>query len=319
MYDIYVCNKNEHMGNMPSMPSIPTMSTMPTMPANPAMPSMPSIPTMPAMPAMPVMPANPAMPVNPSTNQQINLNDTTKKLNDLLSKLNLSNQPQLAQNVSNLMAALNQTGNTLNTNVQTNVANSANNLVNQATNYVSNMNNSLNNPLSNNQLPNDQLPNNQLPDVSECTSCQVPSSQPSAPSTQNLLNNQDIKMVTNENNFNGYTYKPVRKYSSTGNRMEDGLMTSEMSYTDYNSIPLGQNLDTMEKDFSYTFLPPDRWYPVPPHPPICVAEKECPVCPVIVLSNSGAADLKEWESSTRITPGDQINTKYINEKINSGR
>jgi hypothetical protein len=159
-----------------------------------------------------------------------------------------------------------------------------------------------------------------MPEVQECTSCQT------NPLTQDLKNNQDVNMVVNENNYNGYNYKPVRKYPSNGSRMEDGILASEMSYTDYNSIPLGQNLDTMEQDFSYTFLPPDRWYPVPPHPPVCVAEKECPVCPVIVVNSSGNngnnanfTNLKEWSSASRITPGDQINTTYINDKINSGR
>jgi hypothetical protein len=165
-------------------------------------------------------------------------------------------------------------------------------------------------------MPQPTMPQPTMPQVQECSSC-------TAPSTQDLKNNQDVKMVVNENNYNGYQYNAQRLYPSHGSRMEDGILASEMSYTDYNSIPLGQNLNTMEKDFSYTFLPPDRWYPVPPHPPVCVAEKECPVCPVIVVNNSGSAssvaNLKEWNDTTRVTPGDQINTNYINDKINSGR
>jgi len=124
-------------------------------------------------------------------------------------------------------------------------------------------------------------------------------------------------MVVNENNYNGYKYDAKRLYPSHGSRMEDGILASEMSYTDYNSIPLGQNLNTMEKDFSYTFLPPDRWYPVPPHPPVCVAEKVCPVCPV--YTNGTNLDLKEWNDSRRITPPDNINVQAIREKLNSGR
>jgi hypothetical protein len=76
-----------------------------------------------------------------------------------------------------------------------------------------------------------------------------------------------------------YLYSPMRKYPSSGSRIEDGILTSEMSYTDYNTLPVGANVDTKLDDFSYTFLPPDKWYPIPPHPPICVAEKVCPVCP----------------------------------------
>ncbi len=90
-----------------------------------------------------------------------------------------------------------------------------------------------------------------------------------------------------------------------------------MNYTDYNTLPIGANIDSKTDDFSYTFLPPDKWYPIPPHPPVCVTEKQCPVCP---MNTSGTtADLKEVGNASRITPGDQINTKYINEKINSGR
>jgi hypothetical protein len=114
-----------------------------------------------------------------------------------------------------------------------------------------------------------------------------------------------------------YLYSPVRKYPSSGSRIEDGILTSEMSYTDYNTLPVGANVDTKLDDFSYTFLPPDKWYPIPPHPPICVAEKQCPVCPVTTTGTT--TNLKEWSEASRVTPGDQINSNYVDGKINSGR
>jgi len=230
-------------------------------------------------------------------NKKEHLEDTTQlnnQLSSLLNKINTSN-PELAASLSNLK-----------TQVTSSVQQQMPQLQQQVQQQVQQMQQ---------QVQQMQQPP-QMPEVQECTTCQ-------APSTQDLKNNQDVKMIVNENNYNGYRYTPVRKYPYNGSRMEDGILASEMSYTDYNSIPLGQNLDTMEQDFSYTFLPPDRWYPVPPHPPVCVAEKECPVCPVIVVNSSGnnadITNLKEWNNATRITPGDQINTNYINDKINSGR
>jgi hypothetical protein len=145
-----------------------------------------------------------------------------------------------------------------------------------------------------------------LPAVEECNSCKV-----------DIKNNQDVKPTSNDEGNNAYIYQPTHKYESNGSRMKDGIMANEMPYTDYNTLPIGANINSKVDDFSYSFLPPDKWYPIPPHPPVCVAEKQCPVCPT--LSSSSVAELKDWGEATRITPGDQINTTFINDKINSGR
>ena len=145
-----------------------------------------------------------------------------------------------------------------------------------------------------------------LPKVEECTTCKV-----------DMKNNTDIKKISNDEGNLAHSYQPLRKYPSTGSRMEDGMLSNEMSYTDYNTLPIGANVDSKVDDFSYTFLPPDKWYPVPPHPPVCIAEKQCPVCPVTTTGT--LANLKEWSEASRVTPGDQVNTSYLNEKLNSGR
>jgi hypothetical protein len=251
-------------------------------------------------------------------NKKEHLEDTTQlnsQLSNLLNKINTTN-PELASSLSNLKTQVSNTIQQQMPQMQQQVQQMIQPQMMQQPQMMPQP------QMPQPQMPQPQMPQPQMPqppqmpEVQECTTCQ-------APSTQDLKNNQDVQMVVNENNYNGYNYEAVRKYPSNGSRMEDGILASEMSYTDYNSIPLGQNLDTMEKDFSYTFLPPDRWYPVPPHPPVCVAEKECPVCPVIVVNGSGNnadyTNLKEWNNATRITPGDQINTNYINDKINSGR
>jgi hypothetical protein len=145
-----------------------------------------------------------------------------------------------------------------------------------------------------------------VPEIEECSTCKI-----------DIKNNQDVKKTSNDEENMAYLYSPMRKYPSSGSRIEDGILTSEMSYTDYNTLPVGANVDTKIDDFSYTFLPPDKWYPIPPHPPICVAEKVCPVCPSTTTGTT--AHLKEWSEASRVTPGDQINSRYVDGKINSGR
>jgi ferredoxin len=145
-----------------------------------------------------------------------------------------------------------------------------------------------------------------LPKVEECTTCKV-----------DIKDNTDVKKISSDEGNLAHSFQPLRKHPSTGSRMEDGILSSEMPYTDYNSLPIGANVDSKVDDFSYTFLPPDKWYPVPPHPPVCIAEKQCPVCPV--TTTGALANLKEWGEASRVTPGDQVNTTYLNEKLNSGR
>jgi hypothetical protein len=103
-----------------------------------------------------------------------------------------------------------------------------------------------------------------------------------------------------------------------GSRAEDGVMRrSEMDYDikSYHIIP--QNVDTGNFEFGYSFLPPKDWYPTPPFPPVCVTEKQCPVCPAYTSGTN--LELKEWNNSRRITPPDEINVRYVEEKLNSGR
>jgi hypothetical protein len=110
----------------------------------------------------------------------------------------------------------------------------------------------------------------------------------------------------------------------TGSRENDGVITNEMSYdnltrdNDAHHLPLMSNYSQEQNfEYGYSFLPPDKWYPTPPFPPVCVSEKRCPVCPLYTTGTP--LDVKEWKESTRITPPDNINTKYIREKLNSGR
>jgi len=127
-----------------------------------------------------------------------------------------------------------------------------------------------------------------------------------------------VKRTIDSEGMESYTYKTTPKYESGKTRSEVGPMKSEeeMQYTDYFIMPVTRE-DEGSFEEGYSMLPPSKWYPVPPHPPVCVTEKKCPVCPV--LTSGAPVDLKEWNDSRRITPGDTINIDYAKDKLNSGR
>lgn len=97
----------------------------------------------------------------------------------------------------------------------------------------------------------------------------------------------------------------------------DGVIENEIEYTDYNHVPLSDNYNSDDFEYGYSFLPPEKWYPQPPFPPMCVTDKRCPVFPVNTMGTP--LDAKEWNSSRRIMPPDNINTKYVVNKLNNGR
>ena len=119
-------------------------------------------------------------------------------------------------------------------------------------------------------------------------------------------------------------YLKSKGVTSEGSRNKDDIIRDERKYNQFtinnvscHQIPLPDNYDKDSFEYGDSFLPPEKWYPTPPIPPVCVSEKRANICPV--LTTGAPVNLKDWHSSTRITPPDQINTKYINEKLNSGR
>lgn len=125
-----------------------------------------------------------------------------------------------------------------------------------------------------------------------------------------------VTRTYDEGDFEKYKFKVHRKYEANGSREEDGVMESEIEYTDYNSLPVHKE-DKEDFEWGYTILPPEKWFPVPPHPPICVSEKRCDIQSSV--TTGGGVLLKEWDSCRRITPGDVINIDYAKDKLNSGR
>lgn len=139
---------------------------------------------------------------------------------------------------------------------------------------------------------------------------------------QNTQHNKDYINKTgliDRNDDGSYQVNFQRKndgITSIGSRSSDDVSKeTDMKYTSYHTLP--PNLNTGTFEFGYSFLPPPQWYPTPPFPPVCVAEKQCPVCPV--SSSSDFVNLKEWDSTRKISPPDEINVKYVEEKLNAGK
>lgn len=100
-------------------------------------------------------------------------------------------------------------------------------------------------------------------------------------------------------------------------RVIKGPLDDELSYTDYNHLPVGAGYKSHAYEYGYSFIPPEKWYPNPPRSPICVTERRCNVMPI--YAQGTPVDVKEWHSSRRITQPDLISEKYIQDKLNSGR
>ena len=126
-----------------------------------------------------------------------------------------------------------------------------------------------------------------------------------------------VHKSVDEYGMDTYMYKTnAQKYESNLSRKDAGIIKSEVQYTDYNILPVTPE-DSKLYEYGYSFMPPEKWYPTPQHPPICVTEKRSPVFPI---STTGTpVDMKEWDASRRITPGDVINIDYARDKLNSGR
>lgn len=95
------------------------------------------------------------------------------------------------------------------------------------------------------------------------------------------------------------------------------VLLDEMGYHDYNHIPIDKDYKSEPFDYGYYYLPPEKWYPTPPFPPVCVTSQPCEVCPV--FTTGSPVDVMQWHQSRRITQPDNINVDYVNDKLNSGR
>ena len=104
---------------------------------------------------------------------------------------------------------------------------------------------------------------------------------------------------------------------STGVPPASVLMDNELKYGDYNYVgPLNKGM--VNKD--YTFVSPTNWYPIPPHPPVCVTNKACTTCPVSISDGKDYMQWANWEDfdESRRFSGDMgINIEYVKNVLNN--
>jgi hypothetical protein len=104
---------------------------------------------------------------------------------------------------------------------------------------------------------------------------------------------------------------------STNAPTSEEAQTNELKYGYYNYIgPLNKGM--INKD--YTFISPENWYPIPPHPPICVTNKECTTCPIQISDGKdymNFASVKDFDKARRFTGSMNINTDYVKEVLNN--
>ena len=132
----------------------------------------------------------------------------------------------------------------------------------------------------------------------------------------NKMNNGNKKLVNTKLNNSVDYYNKIYTRSSSA-PTSDHAETNELKYGDLNYIgPLNKGM--ANKD--YTFVSPDNWYPIPPSPPVCVTNKSCSTCPIII---SGGQDymnfssLEDFDKSRRFTGNMGINTEYIHNVLNN--
>lgn len=101
------------------------------------------------------------------------------------------------------------------------------------------------------------------------------------------------------------------------NRRIEGELDNDLPYSDFNHLPVAAGYKSHDYEYGYSYLPPEKWFPINPRPPICITDHKATVYPV--LANGTPVDVKEFHSSTRLTQPDRISTSYTSDKLNAGR
>lgn len=104
--------------------------------------------------------------------------------------------------------------------------------------------------------------------------------------------------------------------TTDNNRSISQQIDNELPYSDYNHLPVAAGYKSNEYEYGYSFIPPEKWYPHPLRPPICLTEKRSNLLPV--LAHGTPADAKEWHDANRITGSYRMNVDYVKDKLNSG-
>ena len=144
--------------------------------------------------------------------------------------------------------------------------------------------------------------------------------------------------LTNGNDYSSYDVNLYRlnagdkrlteQFVRDGNKYYDSIFTrsnpndqkfdmnSELRYGDLNYLaPLNKGM--ANKD--YTFISPNNWFPIPPVPPVCVTNKNCTTCPIIMSDGKDYmawADVNDFDKSRRFTGNMGINIDYVKNVLN---
>jgi hypothetical protein len=115
----------------------------------------------------------------------------------------------------------------------------------------------------------------------------------------------------------GYKYYADIFTRSVGAPPASEALTNELKYGDYNYIgPINKGMINKE----YTFVSPTNWYPIPPHPPVCVTNKSCTTCPVQISNGKDYMQWANWEDfdqARRFTGDMGINIDYVKNVLNN--
>jgi hypothetical protein len=115
----------------------------------------------------------------------------------------------------------------------------------------------------------------------------------------------------------GYKYYSDIFTRSVGAPPADQALTNELKYGDYNYVgPINKGMINKE----YTFVSPTNWYPIPPHPPVCVTNKSCTTCPVQISNGKDYMNWANWDEfdqARRFTGDMNINIDYVKNVLNN--
>ncbi len=112
---------------------------------------------------------------------------------------------------------------------------------------------------------------------------------------------------------------PLKARGEATQPPENKTNENQLGYSEYPQDlhdPLGKYDDTFSNKFDhgFSYLDTDRWKVPVRRPPVCIADKPSTVHPV--LTSGYPLDVKEWDTSRRVMPNDEINVEYVSQQLN---
>lgn len=231
----------------------------------------------------------------------------------------ICNKNTITENMTNLKDIINNTSNQNIPSSEEDI-NEINSYIDEIKPLINQIDNNTNLPQMVEPININSAPINVFPTLS--TSTTPPTIITSTPSPPTVITSTPPSSNNNNNDINEIktllTTVINKLNTNTSDRYNNGLVYNELEYSDYNHLPLGdKSINSGTFDYGYAFLPPEQWYPKQLRPPVCVTNQKHEVSPIYTIGTP--IDVKEWNESRRVSPPDNINVKYINDKLNSGR